>query len=134
MVVRGLMASFKAALPLVSLPAKAEERVRLALVRSPSAALFRVPRTPEVAEAAEALVAAVAVEADLEGPAWAASPSRPYRVVLEETPVTPAFSFDCAPVAEAVLRLRNGMRRDACRGRDVIEAITVRICCHTAQQ
>ena len=75
-VARGLMASFRAALPLSSLPAMVE-RVRLALVRSPSAALFRVPRTPEAAEAADALVAAVTVEAGLEGPASAAPPSRP---------------------------------------------------------
>lgn len=73
-VARGLMASFKAALPLSSLPAMAD-RVRLAFVRSPSAALFRVPRTPEAAEATDALVAAVAVEAGLEGPASAAAPS-----------------------------------------------------------
>lgn len=74
-VARGLMASLRAALPLSSLPAMVL-RVRLALVKSPSAALFRVPRTPEAAEAAEAFVAAVTVEAGLEGPASAAPPSR----------------------------------------------------------
>ena len=75
-VARGLIASFKAALPLSSLPAMVE-RVRLALVKSPSAALFRVPRTPEAAEAADALVEAVTVEAGLDGPASAAPPSIP---------------------------------------------------------
>ncbi len=44
------MASLSAALPLSSATVMVE-RARLALVRSPSAALFRVPRTPEAVEA-----------------------------------------------------------------------------------
>lgn len=76
-VARGLIASLRAALPLSSAPVMVV-RVRLALVRSPSAALFRVPRTPEAAEAADALVGAVTLEeVGLDGPASAAPPSRP---------------------------------------------------------
>lgn len=119
-VARGLMASLSAALPLSSLPAMLV-RVRLALVRSPSAALFRVPRTPEAADAADALVGAVTPEAGLDGPASVAAASTPYLVDLEATPATPAFSLDCAPVVEVVLRVRSGMRRDACVGRDEVE-------------